>query len=182
MTQARIQGKFYPLQHEEWLRVCKELTPSQIDVLYFIRTLDPNGESLLPRVTEIAKVLKLDKATVSRALKTLGQQGYIDWQPTNKDNIEQQVRDRLQFQLGGLIEVATPAGRIDLLTDTEIIEVKHVSEWKSAMGQVLAYSGFYPEHGKRIHLWGRKGEMASATALVICLELNIAVTFEEVQL
>jgi DNA-binding MarR family transcriptional regulator len=123
MTQARIQRKFYPLQHEEWLRICKELTPSQINVLYFIRTLDPNGESLLPRVTEIAKVLKLDKATVNCALKTLGQQGYIDWQPTNKDNIEQQVRDRLQSQLGGLIEAVTICFELDITVTFQEVEL-----------------------------------------------------------
>jgi hypothetical protein len=25
MTQTKIEGKFYPLQHEEWLRACQEL-------------------------------------------------------------------------------------------------------------------------------------------------------------
>jgi len=123
MTQARIQRKFYPLQHEEWLRVCKKLTPSQINVLYFIRALDPNGESPLPGVTEIAKVLKLDKATVNRALKTLGQQGYIGWQPTNKDNIEQQVRDRLQSQLGGLIEAVTICLELDITVTFQEVEL-----------------------------------------------------------
>lgn len=182
MTQAnsKIQGKFHPLEHEEWLRACRELTSAQIGVLYYVRTLDPCGENPSPRATEIARALRLDKATVSRAFKVLGQKGYIDWQPASKDKSEQQVRDRLQSQLGGLIEVATPAGRIDLLTDTEIIEVKHVSEWKSAIGQVLAYSGFYPEHGKRIHLWGKKGEIASATALAICLSFEVKVTGVEV--
>lgn len=80
MTQIEpeIKGKFYPLQHSEWLRACKELTLSQINVLYFIRTLDPDGESPLPAVSEIAELLKLDEAAVSSALKVLGQQGYID--------------------------------------------------------------------------------------------------------
>jgi hypothetical protein len=34
MTQAKIDGKFYPLQHEEWLRACRELTSAQRDVLF----------------------------------------------------------------------------------------------------------------------------------------------------
>lgn len=35
MTQnsSKIQGKFYPLQHEEWLYACRELTQAQRDVL-----------------------------------------------------------------------------------------------------------------------------------------------------
>ncbi|WP_375514260.1 hypothetical protein [uncultured Nostoc sp.] len=35
MTQnsSKIPGKFYPLQHEEWLYACWELTQAQRDVL-----------------------------------------------------------------------------------------------------------------------------------------------------
>jgi len=75
----KIQGKFYALQNEEWVRACQELTPAQRDVLYYIRTLDPYGERPLNLgVTEIARQLKLDKSTVSRALKALDQKGWID--------------------------------------------------------------------------------------------------------
>ena len=101
--------------------------------------------------------------------------------PRRKDNIERQVRDRLSAELGGLTEVATPAGRIDLLTETEIVEVKQVKDWKSAIGQVLAYSGFYPEHHKRVHLFGRH-DATLAKATSICNELGIKVTFEEIRL
>lgn len=111
MTENKIQGKFYPLQHEEWLKACRELTPAQKSVLYYIRTLDPSGENPFPEVAKIAKALRLGRATVSRALKVLGQRQYIDWQPTSKDNVEQQVRDHLHSQLGKLVEVATPAAR-----------------------------------------------------------------------
>lgn len=181
-THSKIQEKFYPLQHEEWLRACQELTKAELGVLYFIRTLDPDSKLPLPRTTEIASALRLNKATVNRAFRMLGEKGYINWKPTKQDNLEQRVRDRLHRELGGLIEVSTLAGRIDLLTETEIIEIKHLSEWKSAMGQMLAYSGFYPEHQKRIHLFSKKGEIVSATAVTICFELGIAVTFEEVAL
>lgn len=189
-TNSKIQGEFHPLQQEEWLRDCRELTSAQIGVLYYVRTLDLCGENPLPRATEIARALRLDSATVSRAFKVLGQKGYIDWQPTSSGKSEQQVRvlplaapfrHRLQSQLGGLIEDATPAGRIGLLTDTEIIEVKQVSEWKSAMSQLLAYSGFYPQHRKRFHLFGRNGEMLNCICVTVCLELDIIATFEEVQ-
>lgn len=35
MTQnsSQIQGKLYPIQHEELLKACRELTPTQRDVL-----------------------------------------------------------------------------------------------------------------------------------------------------
>jgi hypothetical protein len=50
-----------------------------------------------------------------------------------------------------------------------------------AGGQVLAYSGFYPEHHKRIHLFGKSDEAVICTAMGICLELDIVMTFEEVE-
>ncbi len=81
MTQAKpkIQGKFYALKNDEWVRACQELTSGQRDVLYFIRTLDPYGEKPLNLgVTDIARQMKLDKSTVSRALKVLDQKGWID--------------------------------------------------------------------------------------------------------
>jgi hypothetical protein len=83
MTQTKIQGKFYPLQHDEWLRACHELTPAQKDVLYFIRTLDPYGEGLELSIAEIARQLSTDdktvhRSTVSRALKELDAKAFID--------------------------------------------------------------------------------------------------------
>lgn len=82
-TNSKIQGKFYPLQHEEWLRACQELTPAQKDVLYFIRTLDPYGEGVELSVSGIARQLstqdkEVHRSTVSRALKALDEKGFID--------------------------------------------------------------------------------------------------------
>jgi len=74
-------------------------------------------------------------------------------QPTKN---EQWNRDELHRQVGGKVEVELPDGdRIDILTATEIIEVKVAQNWKAALGQVLAYSKYYPYHQKRIHLFGK---------------------------
>lgn len=189
--QAKKLGKAKTLLHlrltnEDWVECFKELTRAELGVLYYIRTKDPYGERNLEiDCSELGKLLGIHRTSISRALEELVRKGLLDSKyskATNRDSVERRVRDHLKLQLGGLTEIVTPAGRIDLLAETEIIEVKHVSEWKSAMGQLLAYLGFYPEHSKRIHLWGRKGEMVSATAVTICLELNIAVIFGEVQL
>jgi Fe2+ or Zn2+ uptake regulation protein len=80
---AQIEGKFYPLQHDEWVRACQELTPSQRDVLYFIRTLDPYGNGVKITAAEIARQLSTDRKTIhrqtiSRALKELDAKGFID--------------------------------------------------------------------------------------------------------
>ena len=56
------------------------------------------------------------------------------------------------------LEVCCPIGRIDILTETEVIEVKHYHSsngLKHALGQVLAYSYYYPKHKKRLALIGK---------------------------
>lgn len=83
MTDTKIQGKFYPLKHEEWLRACRELTPAQKDVLYYIRTLSPHNNGIEINADLIASQLSspehtVHSQTVSRALKELDAKGFID--------------------------------------------------------------------------------------------------------
>ena len=49
-------------------------------------------------------------------------------------------RDRLAKFVGGHTEVSLDCGRIDVLTDTHVYEVKHIRLWKQAMGQALVYA------------------------------------------
>ncbi|WP_155960605.1 hypothetical protein [Fischerella sp. PCC 9605] len=85
MTQngVKIQGKFYPLQPEEWLEACRELTQAQLAVLYYIRTTDPYNQGIEINCAEIARLLSkperiVHRQTVSRALKELDAKGFID--------------------------------------------------------------------------------------------------------
>ncbi|MCC5670729.1 MarR family transcriptional regulator, partial [Nostoc sp. CHAB 5784] len=85
MTQpnSKIQGRFYPLKHEEWLKACRELTPAQRDVLYYIRTIDPYNQGIDINAAEVARQLSaperiVHRQTVSRALKELDAKGFID--------------------------------------------------------------------------------------------------------
>lgn len=41
MTYSTIEGKFYPLQTQEYVRACRELAPAQKDVFYYLKTIDP---------------------------------------------------------------------------------------------------------------------------------------------
>jgi hypothetical protein len=79
----------------------------------------------------------------------------IKWMqaPINKQP-EYYISNKLNQNLNGRLEVNTLCGKIDILTDLEIIEVKEYRLWKSALGQILAYSYFYPDKQKRIHLFG----------------------------
>lgn len=79
----QISGKFYPLQRDEWLLACKELTPSELQVLYYLRTTDPYSNSFQISAAQIARdlsteVKKVHRQTISRALKSLDAKGFID--------------------------------------------------------------------------------------------------------
>lgn len=181
----------YRLTNEEWRKIKKDLTYSQMGVLLYVRTLDPSGYGgVTPRITDMASELGMSKGSVSKALRILDQKQYInDGQGRWKFNLiqsdrpEARVRDRLHAELGGLKEVSTLAGLIDLLTDTEVIEVKRLPDWKGALGQVMAYSGFYPSHQKRIHLFSDKPIEADSVPhiLEICSTLGVVVSFEEIE-
>jgi len=67
---------------------------------------------------------------------------------------EKAIQKKLAKRLNAQVEVNTPIGKIDLLTSKEVIEVKDIKNWKSAVGQVLMYGNYYPSHQKRIHLYG----------------------------
>ena len=76
---TKIDGKFYPLQNEEWLKACQELKPSELKLLYHLRTLDPFGDRNVELgVTALALLLGMSKSTVSEGLKALSQKGWID--------------------------------------------------------------------------------------------------------
>lgn len=68
---------------------------------------------------------------------------------------EKKIQPRMLEKLGGKIEFPTPVGNRDLVTDEEIIEIKAWSQWKSALGQVLAYSYYLPNKKPRVHLYGK---------------------------
>lgn len=81
-------------------------------------------------------------------------------------------------------------GFIDILTPSEIIEVKAANEWKDAVGQVMVYSLFYENHVSRIHLFFRKRKENSRKTLSLeeqakfkemveknCKKLKIKVTW-----
>jgi hypothetical protein len=102
---------------------------------------------------------------------------------SKQEENEREVSDRLARETGGAREVQTLSGRIDVLTATEVIEVKRIDDWKHSIGQVVAYGTHFPSHKKRIHLFGRQDLMESYTLLkkqidTLCNSLDIDVTYE----
>jgi len=98
----------------------------------------------------------------------------------DRQSLERACVLRLKEQLGGKLEVSTPVGRIDLLTQRQILEVKEVSLWKSALGQILAYGNYYPHHGKRIHLFGVCDPYSRATIEKCCGRQCVDVSWEDI--
>ena len=79
MTQTKIQGKFYPLQHEELLNLNRILTASELSIYLWLKTKNPFEEKLIEADTqEIADDLEISRRTVQRALVKLQEKNLID--------------------------------------------------------------------------------------------------------
>lgn len=131
---------------------------------------------------EIMKRASISRSAYSNAVGKLGDLNLLpEWCGIKRKNHpERDVRDRLQSQLGGKVEAYTKFGLIDLLTETELIEIKVMNRWKDAIGHILAKSYKYPNHSKRLHLFGSE-EPNLETIEDVCRPWNIRVTFEKVE-
>ncbi len=99
-------------------------------------------------------------------------------EPSSSKQKEKEIQMELKIKYNGKIEVPTPVGNIDLIySDGEnnyIVEIKINNNWKHAMGQILCYSNFYPEHKKIIYLFdGEKNILVEQ----ICNKYDIEVRY-----
>lgn len=101
-------------------------------------------------------------------------------EPSPNVQIERKIQEKLQKELGGIIEEKTPAGSIDLLTDRFIIEIKEISNWNQGMGQLLSYSMFHPTKTKRLHLFGSNENIDKNVIKSVCTNYDIVVTYETI--
>ncbi|WP_414590052.1 hypothetical protein [Scytonema sp. PCC 10023] len=186
--QGRVQGEFYPLQKAELIALRKaKLINNAAFVHLVLRYENPYCDRLITVIPkEFALRWLLPESSVYEAIAKLKAAGVLlEWirlQKAEYTDTERQIRARLKDELGGEVEVITAVGRIDLLTESEVIEIKEINNWKEALGKILAYATFFPEHSKRIHLFGRPDLTKLALAQATCSEFGITVTFEEVEL
>ena len=131
---------------------------------------------------EIMERAGISRSAYTTAVTKLDELALLpDWcKIQRKNQPERAVRDRLQSQLGGKVEAYTKFGLIDLLTETELIEIKVVHRWKDAIGHIIAKSEKYPNHKKRLHLFGIQ-EPILDNIKDVCDRLGIHVTFELVE-
>ena len=78
MSKPKIEGKFYPLKYDEWLDIWHVLRPSEIAVLMLLRTRSPYGNRISINCSRIAEELGCSRQTVSRAVRSLADKGYIE--------------------------------------------------------------------------------------------------------
>ena len=130
---------------------------------------------------EIMEQAKISRSGYSTAIGKLADVNLLpEWcSIKRKRHPERDVRDRLQSQLGGQVEAYTRYGLIDLLTATELIEIKTVDRWKDAIGHIIAKAHRYPNHAKRLHLFSSE-EPILETIEQVCTPHDIRVTFEKV--
>jgi hypothetical protein len=88
---------------------------------------------------------------------------------------EKEIQIRLQKELNAEAEVETPAGSIDLVSKDKIIEIKEISKWKHAVGQILCYS-HYVAKSKEIYLFG-ESDIDRQIIMDNCAQLCISVVF-----
>jgi hypothetical protein len=129
----------------------------------------------------IAQASNIKRSVFYTSLKQLRDLGLCpDWlEPKPYIGLEKSIRDRLHQELGGRVEAPTRFDPVDLLTATELIEVKELQDWKTGLGQLLAKSSCYSDRAKRLHLYGRSGSNLD-NIKACCAEFDIAVTFESI--
>jgi hypothetical protein len=87
---------------------------------------------------------------------------------------EKEIQLKYQKELNAQIEIKSNFGYIDLLNETDIIEIKIANKWKSALGQILAYADDYPNHKKWIYLFDGEFDI---NVVCLCSKFDINVKY-----
>lgn len=188
ITYLRINGKgkitrvanFQTLIQIAWMLPGSAARDYRLKSCHQICRLLGGDESLIPEIEARNAFWKSTPAREQQQQALL--QPMTDMKRVKHEQ-EKDVQMQLARSLKGITEVKTESGSIDVLSEDALIEVKHHDKWKSAIGQVLAYSLDYPNKRKRIHLFGDldSNELAvKHTKLCeqVCDPLDIDVTLE----
>lgn len=147
-------------------------------VIYFLK-FEALHHSLVLELDQIFNQLS-GKKGFQEVFDNMGSQGDNSFRRKNKQ-AEAVVANKLAQGISGRREVETPSGRIDVLTDNEVIEVKNSSLWKNAVGQVLAYAQHFPLHTPRIHLFGKPINLADVKHVCATLGITVTAAWEQEQ-
>jgi hypothetical protein len=96
---------------------------------------------------------------------------------TISETPENSIQSKLYREKKGKIEVNTIYGRIDLLTNDKIFEIKSYKYWKHALGQILVYSIEYPNHQMVLYLYGKEIPKNWSDIVQACNHFNVICEF-----
>ena len=109
----KIKGKFYPLRHQELLKLNHLFTHSELLVYLWLKTNDPFGGKLIEADTQkIAEDLEISRRSVQRALVKLQKEKSIElviskfkyrlkFQSISQSENDSEVKDDLQVATSG---------------------------------------------------------------------------------
>ena len=112
------------------------------------------------------------------SLRSNGGSGKPRYEKFAKKTLERKIQTQLSRRLRGNMEVPCPLGRVDIVTDTAIIEVKRYLKWKNALGQILSYALYFPYHHKQIHLFDIPVKASHEELEKCCNAYGVVVTYE----
>lgn len=138
-------------------------------------TLIENGASLL----QVLKVHKNKQKDSFYIASYEGAREYLAHLYYTSFKVEMYLQDCLWEENNNyLFEVKTEFGRIDCVTNHEIIEIKKISSWKEGLGQLLVYTLDYPDYSRKLYLYGKTKEPKKLNRITsICNKYNINVTY-----
>lgn len=102
-------------------------------------------------------------------------------QPEKKKREQPELKIQLKMEKKlGYGHQQTPAGEIDILTPTELLEIKNWNDWMKGIGQLYCYSFYFPDRMKWLHLFGQPPSDDKVIVIkTICASLRIKVTTEK---
>lgn len=73
----------------------------------------------------------------------------------------------------------TPSGYADLVSPTEVVEIKSAQKWQEGLGQLLSYAHYLPGRQPTLHLFGYMSEVSKLACENVCAGLGVTVTYED---
>ena len=81
------------------------------------------------------------------------------------------------------LEVATPVGYVDCLSDARLIEIKRLKRWKEGLGQLCAYAVYLPGRQCVLHLFGQTNRPVGLSRVrEVCEKYSITVEYSRCDL
>jgi hypothetical protein len=160
------------------LKQCK-FTGTGYRLYFYLEMMHLQNEH--PSAEQICEDLQIAHSTFKKWLPKVHAWSHCaDWlQLKTRSGHEYPIQKRLHAELGGKMEAFTPIGPVDLVTSTEVIEIKRIEDWKEALGQVMAKAQSFPDLSMRIHLFGESSKILKKITKH-CQFLDVLVTFETI--